>query len=259
MTDEALSRFTIGLLDLTSLNDHDTEADITKLCENASQAFMLANTQVAALCIFPRHIPWARQELTRLGLGSIKIATVSNFPHGRGNIDAAVAETRACLAYGADEVDVVFPYKNLLSGDEDTGYQLVKACKKACGSNVLKVIIETGELKTSELIEKASNIAIKAGADFIKTSTGKVPVNATPEAAKVMLESIKKSNRVVSFKPAGGVKTLDDVKEYYSLVESILGEKALTADRFRFGTSSLLASLLHTMGNQVDHSTSTQY
>ncbi len=252
MSDHELARFTISLLDLTSLNDQDTEADVTKLCESAAQAVSLANIQVAALCIYPRYIPWAKQELSRLGLESIKIATVSNFPHGRDNIDAAVAETRACLAYGADEVDVVFPYKNLLAGDESTGYELVRACKAACGSRVLKVIIETGELASVDLIEKASDIAIKAGADFIKTSTGKVPTNATPAAAKVMLESIRKSNKVVHFKPAGGVKTLEEAKKYYSLVEGILGEEALTPQRFRFGASSLLASLLQTMGKKMD-------
>ncbi|MCZ2723650.1 deoxyribose-phosphate aldolase [Marinomonas sp. 15G1-11] len=252
LTDAELAGFAIGLLDLTSLNDLDTEADITALCESAAKAKQLTHVNVAALCIYPRFIPWAKQELQRLGLENVKVATVSNFPHGRNNIEAAVAETQACLAYGADEVDVVFPYQSLLAGDEQVGLQLVQACKHACGPAVLKVIIETGELKSADMIHRASQIAIQAGADFIKTSTGKVPVNATPEAARVMLECIKKADHRVCFKPAGGVKTLADAKDYFRLVETILGDEALTPERFRFGASSLLASLLLVMGHSIN-------
>ena len=113
----------------------------------------------------------------------IRIATVTNFPHGNDDIEIAVAETKAAVAYGADEVDVVFPYRTLIAGDEKTGFELVKQCKAACGDVLLKVIIETGELKEEGLIKRASEISIEAGANFIKTSTGKVPVNATPESS----------------------------------------------------------------------------
>lgn len=239
----------ISLLDLTSLNDTDTEADITRLCQQARQG----EHQVAALCIYPRFIPWAKAELARLGIDGVKIATVSNFPHGRADIDAAVAETKACVAYGADEVDVVFPWRSLLEGNEEVGYQLVAACKAACGQSVrLKVILETGELKSAELIAKASQIAIRAGADFIKTSTGKVPVNATPEAATIMLQQIHNTDHMLGFKPAGGVKTLDDAKVYLQLAEQYLGADNVTAQWFRFGTSSLLPALLAVIGYSTE-------
>ncbi len=147
----------------------------------------------AAICIYPRFIPIARKTLKEQGTPDIRIATVTNFPHGNDDIDIALAETRAAIAYGADEVDVVFPYRALIAGNEQVGFDLVKACKDACAAaNVLlKVIIETGELKEEALIRKASEISIKAGADFIKTSTGKVPVNATPESARIMMEVIR--------------------------------------------------------------------
>lgn len=137
--------------------------------------------------------PDCSQTLKEQGTPEIRIATVTNFPHGNDDIDIALAETRAAIAYGADEVDVVFPYRALMAGNEQVGFDLVKACKEACAAaNVLlKVIIETGELKDEALIRKASEISIKAGADFIKTSTGKVAVNATPESARIMMEVIR--------------------------------------------------------------------
>ena len=185
------------------------------------------------------------------GIPNVRIATVTNFPHGNDDIDIAVAETRAAVAYGTDEVDVVFPYKALMAGDQAVGFELVKACKAACGESVLlKVIIESGELKTPELIRLASEIAIDAGADFIKTSTGKVPVNATLEAAKIMLDVIKEKNPAVGFKAAGGVKNAAQAAEYLALATSILGDKWISPRTFRFGASSLLADLLATLGHQ---------
>ena len=180
MTDlSASSLRALKLMDLTTLNDDDTNEKVIALCHQAKTP--VGNT--AAICIYPRFIPIARKTLNAQGTPDIRIATVTNFPHGNDDIDIALAETRAAIAYGADEVDVVFPYRALIAGNEQVGFDLVKACKEACAAaNVLlKVIIETGELKEEALIRKASEISIKAGADFIKTSTGKVPVNATPE------------------------------------------------------------------------------
>jgi deoxyribose-phosphate aldolase len=251
MTDAELAKLALGLLDLTSLNDDDTEAKISALCE---QAQIESVGKVAALCIYPRFIPWAKQELARLNITDVKIATVSNFPQGRDNLAAAVAETKACLAYGADEVDVVFPYRALLDGNESIGYKLVKACKAACGEKTLKVIIESGELKTPELIAKASQISIAAGADFIKTSTGKVPVNATPESAQIMLNVIAKLNVQdnVGFKAAGGVKSAEDAMIYLNMAADLFGDEWVNAQHFRFGASSLLANLLNTLDVQQD-------
>jgi deoxyribose-phosphate aldolase len=247
--DIRVATLAISLMDLTSLTDQETPADIERLCHQAKSQ----GGKTAAICIFPRFIPFARKILLEQNTPDIKIATVTNFPHGNDDISIAVAETKAAVAYGADEVDVVFPYKALIAGNTHVGLALVEACKKACPKTVLlKVIIETGELKTPELIELASKIAIRGGADFIKTSTGKVKVNATPEAAKIMLEVIKSTNNDyidTGFKAAGGVKNVDDAQVYLNLAKDILGENWATADHFRFGASSLLANLLSTLGH----------
>lgn len=243
----------ITLMDLTTLNDDDTYQKVIQLCHNAkSQA---GNT--AAVCIYPRFIPIARKTLKAIAATDVKIATVTNFPHGGDDLDIAFAETKAAVAYGADEVDVVFPYQALIAGNEQIGTELVAGCKAICGDTVLlKVIIETGELKTDALITLASKICIEAGADFIKTSTGKVPVNATPEATKLMLEAIKASGKKVGFKAAGGVKNARVASEYMQIARDIMGDNWVNPDNFRFGASSLLASLLSEL-NLADKPTET--
>jgi len=235
----------LTLMDLTSLNDSDNNQTIIDLCHQA-------NTPVghtAAICIYPQFIILAKKTLAELGLSHIKVATVTNFPMGAADVALAVKQTQQAIKLGADEVDVVFPYRALIQGDESIGYELVKACKEACSDQVtLKVIIESGELKSLELIRKASEISIDAGADFIKTSTGKVAVNATLDAAKTMLDVIKEKNLQVGFKAAGGVKTAQDAAAYLSLAQDILGKDWIQASSFRFGASSLLGNLL----NQLD-------
>ncbi len=235
----------LKLMDLTTLNDDDTDEKVIALCHDAKT--VVGNT--AAICIYPRFIPVARKALRQQGTPEVRIATVTNFPHGNDDIEIAVAETRAAVAYGADEVDVVFPYRTLIAGDENTGFELVKQCKAACGDILLKVIIETGELKEEVLIKRASEIAIEAGADFIKTSTGKVPVNATPEAAKIMLTVIRDMGVAdkVGFKPAGGVRTAEDAADYLSMADDILGADWADNMHYRFGASSLLTNLLNTL------------
>jgi deoxyribose-phosphate aldolase len=236
----------LNLMDLTTLNDDDTDAKVIALCHQAKSPAGLT----AAVCIYPRFIPIARKTLREIGADAVRIATVTNFPHGNDDIEIAVAETRAAVAYGADEVDVVFPYRALMAGNEQVGFELVQACKAACGDGVLlKVILETGELKSEALIRRASELAIDAGADFIKTSTGKVPVNATLDAARIMMEVIKAKNTAVGFKPAGGVKDAAKAAEYLDLAASILGDNWVSPRTFRFGASSLLASLLATLGH----------
>ncbi|WP_455817530.1 deoxyribose-phosphate aldolase [Pseudomonas cerasi] len=238
----------LQLIDLTTLNDDDTDAKVIALCHQAKSA----GGNTAAICIYPRFIPIARKTLQEQGTPEIRIATVTNFPHGNDDIAIALAETRAAIAYGADEVDVVFPYRALIAGNETVGFELVSACKKACSdANVLlKVIIETGELKEDMLIRKASEIAIEAGADFIKTSTGKVLVNATPAFAEIMMRVIaeKGVKQQVGFKPAGGVRTADDAALYLKLADDILGSDWADARHFRFGASGLLDSLLNAAG-----------
>lgn len=256
MTDlTASSLRALKLMDLTTLNDDDTNEKVIALCHQAKTP--VGNT--AAVCIYPRFIPIARKTLNEQGTPDIRIATVTNFPHGNDDIDIALAETRAAIAYGADEVDVVFPYRALIAGNEQVGFDLVKACKEACvaakacvAANVLlKVIIETGELKEEALIRKASEIAIKAGADFIKTSTGKVPVNATPESARIMLEVIRDMGvqQSVGFKPAGGVRSAEDAQKFLAIADELFGADWADSRHYRFGASSLLASLLKALGH----------
>ena len=235
----------LKLMDLTTLNDDDTTEKVVALCHDAKTA--VGNT--AAICIYPRFIPAAKKALREQGTPEVRIATVTNFPHGNDDIEIAVAETKAAVAYGADEVDVVFPYRALIAGNEEVGLELVKQCKEACGDITLKVIIETGELKEEALIKKASEICIKAGADFIKTSTGKVPVNATPEYARMMLEVIRDMGvaKTVGFKPAGGVRTAEDAAQYLAMADELLGAEWADNMHYRFGASSLLTNLLNTL------------
>ncbi|MDP8171641.1 deoxyribose-phosphate aldolase [Pasteurella skyensis] len=253
MNQKQIAEQALSLMDLTTLNDNDTDAKVITLCNQAKTDF----GSPAAVCIYPRFIPVAHKTLKALGL-DVKVATVTNFPHGNDDIDIAVAETKVAVAYGADEVDVVFPYKALISGNEHVGFELVKQCKAVCeqANVLLKVIIETGELKTEQLIRKASEIAINAGADFIKTSTGKVPVNATLESARIMLEVIRDLNVAdkVGFKAAGGVKTTAEAEQYLSLAADILGKDWVNSTHFRFGASSLLANLLATLNGTEEQS-----
>ena len=238
---QAASRQGIQLMDLTTLSDDDSDQKVIQLCVDAHSAA----GDTAAVCIYPRFIPIARKTLREQNTPHIKIATVTNFPHGNDDLNIALAETRAAVAYGADEVDLVFPYRALMAGNTEIGKTMVEACRAICGTNVtLKVIIESGVLKTPELIKAASEIAIAAGADFIKTSTGKVPVNATLEAAEIMLTAIKTSGKDVGFKAAGGVKDAQVTYDYLQLSRDIMGDDWVNPSHFRFGASSLLVSLL---------------
>jgi len=246
----------IQLMDLTTLNLDDTDQIVADLCHKA----VSAGGNTAAVCIYPQFIPAAKQALKDLNATDILIATVTNFPHGNADVQQAIDETRQAVALGADEVDVVFPYRAFLAGDKDVGFELVKGCKQACGDNViLKVILETGEIKSPQLIKQASLIAIEAGADFIKTSTGKVPVNATLEAAEQMLHAIKETGSTCGFKAAGGVKSAQDVNDYLTLASSILSTEWVSASHFRFGASSLLDNLLNTLGKGAQPTTQAGY
>lgn len=252
MTNKTLKDYAqqaLSLMDLTSLNDDDTEQAIEALCEKENNS----HGKTAAVCVYPQFVKTSKKVLADNNASEVKVATVTNFPHGNDDIAVAVSETQSAVDAGADEVDVVFPYRALIAGNEQIGAELVKACKDICQTAgvILKVIIESGELKTPELIKKASEISIDNGADFIKTSTGKVAVNATLEAAEIMLNVIKhkadKENRTVGFKAAGGVRSSEDAREYLQLAEEIMGQEWVTADTFRFGASGLLGSLLNTL------------
>ncbi len=231
-------------MDLTSLSHDDTDDDIIALAGKANSP----KGMTAAVCVYPRFVPIAKKTLRELGADAVRVATVCVFPHGRADIELAVAETKACVAYGADEVVTVIPYRALMAGDEAICREQLAAVKEACGDAALKVILETGELKSPELIRKASEIAVEAGAHFIKTSTGKVSVNATLEATAIMLDAIYLSGTECGLKVAGGVRTAEDARNYLEQAHNIFGESFLIAKRFRFGASGLLGALLETLG-----------
>lgn len=245
----------LGLVDLTNLNDDCTAEDISKLTERT----VTDHGSVAAVCVWPRFVAQAVKELTGTG---VKVATVVNFPAGGEDTDAVLAETRQAIADGADEIDLVMPYKAFCEGRKGFAEEQIIRVKSVIPEPaILKVILETGEIKDPLLIHAASNVAIAAGADFIKTSTGKVAVNATLEAAEIMLTAIEEARRddaerVIGFKPAGGIKTAEDAAAYLALADRIMGHNWVSAATFRFGASGLLDSLISTIEGQeiVDHS-----
>jgi deoxyribose-phosphate aldolase len=241
------------LLDLTNLRDDCDNAAIEQLCLRAQTPF----GHTAAICIWPRFVAHARAILGPEH--AVRIATVVNFPSGDLPVATVVEETIQAIADGADEIDMVIPYRALMAGDEAAVTEMVEAVRAACPHACLKVILETGELKDSSLIRRASDLAIAGGADFIKTSTGKVAVNATLEAADRMLQAIRDSKKRVGFKPAGGISTVADADLYLRLAESIMGSNWIMPSTFRFGASSLLDDILATLSGSMTARVSTGY
>lgn len=228
------ARQALACLDLTSLNDgHDRaggEGDVEKLCARADGRF----GRTAAVCVWPRLAGLARSLLPP----AIRVAAVANFPDGSSDTARAVRDTAAIASAGAQEVDVVIPYRDLSAAPA-----LLAAVRRECEGLTLKVILETGELADGALITQAAQIALDAGADFLKTSTGKRPVSATPAAARLLLQAIATSpaqRARVGFKPAGGIRTVADAAVYMALTAELLGADAVTPERFRIGASGLL-------------------
>jgi deoxyribose-phosphate aldolase len=242
MKEPDTARRALPLLDLTSLNDDDDDAAVDRLCARATGPY----GRVAAVCVWPRFIARCRDALAGSG---VHIAAVANFPAGALDTAGAVAEVRAAAAAGADEVDLVWPYAAWLDGQRAEAGELVAACKAACGAGrILKVILESGRLRSPENIAAASRDAIAAGADFIKTSTGKTEVSATLEAAEIMLAAIEQSGHSVGFKAAGGIRTTAQAGAYLALADRILGPGWAAPETFRFGASGLLDDLLAKLG-----------
>jgi|HubBroStandDraft_1064217.scaffolds.fasta_scaffold236165_2 deoxyribose-phosphate aldolase len=242
--DPAMTRRIVSLMDLTSLNETDDEAAILRLSELAVSK---AGT-VAAVCTWPRFIPVARNALRGTG---VRMAAVANFPAGAASIEQAAAETAAAIADGADEVDVVFPYRALLAGDGAAGLALVQRCRGACGDRaLLKVILESGQLSSPDMLRRAADIAVAGGAHFLKTSTGKTLPGATPEAAAVLLEVIAQSRDrrpAVGLKVSGGIRTFAAARDFLDQFERRLGSGSATPASFRIGASTLLGDLLESM------------
>jgi len=228
----------ILLIDLTSLNESDTNETIKTLCRQA----LTPLGPVAAVCIYPKHVAFAKKTL--LG-ASVGIATVANFPHGNGSAKDCITEIKFAMQAGADEIDVVMPYHDYLKGKIEDTSQFLQTCRDACAGHIYKVILETGALGDVNVIRRAAELAIEAGADFIKTSTGKTTVGATLQAAEVILNVIKQfPNKTVGLKISGGVRTCDQAMEYINLAVQNMGRDWITPRTMRFGASQLLQDIL---------------
>ncbi len=236
----ALAARLLPLLDLTSLGEDDTPGKIEALIARARSGGL-----PAAVCVYPEHITTAQR--ARAGL-AVKIATVVNFPDGGSDAGRAERETRRAIAAGADEIDLVLPWAALSRGDIAAARAVVDAARHACGhAHALKLILETGQLATPARIRAAAELGIEAGVDFLKTSTGKVVVNATPTAAAVMLDVIAAHGGRCGFKAAGGIRRSADAVVYLQLARERLGDDWITPAHFRIGASALydeLATLL---------------
>lgn len=225
----------LATLDFTSLGEDDPPAAIAALCARAATLAV----RPAAVCIYPEHVVAARAALDAAGAQAIAVATVVNFPDGASDPGRALSETRRALAAGADEIDLVFPWRAYLAGDREAGPHLVRQCKPVCGKRILKAIIESGELGDPLLVREVTFAALDAGADFVKTSTGRARVGATLEAAQAILECLRERGRG-GFKASGGVRSLDQARQYFELAESICGAGWATSATFRIGSSSTL-------------------
>lgn len=235
-------------IDFTTLEAFDNETKINEFCSKAlSFKDNDLHISVPAVCIYS---PFVRQAKELLRGSGVKVATVAcAFPSGQMPFELKRREVEYCVEQGADEVDMVISRGTFLAGRLDEVYEEIKSVREACAPPVrLKVILETGELKSVENIRRASEIAINAGADFIKTSTGKSPVSATPLAAIIMCDTIKEyfeaTGRMVGFKPAGGMSTIDDALTYFYIVREVLGDRWLNKDYFRVGTSRLAGKVM---------------
>lgn len=240
--------FLLNSVELTSLKTTDSEDTILRFVEKVNK-FDDAYPElghVATVCVYPNFAKICHDTLEN---EDVEIACVSgSFPSAQTFMEVKVAETALAISEGATEIDIVMPVGKFLAGDYEGMCDEIEEIKNVCGEKPLKVILETGCLKTASNIKRASILAMYAGADYIKTSTGKLNPAATPEAALVMCKAIKEyydaTGIQIGFKPAGGLKTVEDAITYYTIVKEVLGEKWLTNKWFRLGTSSLANKLL---------------
>jgi deoxyribose-phosphate aldolase len=243
----------ISMIDLTTLEGADTPGKVRSLCAKAMRPDPSDPTapRVAAVCVYPDMVPIARAAVGGSGVQVASVATA--FPSGRAGLPVKLADTAEAVAAGADEIDMVIDRGAFLSGRYLEVFETIQAVRGACArpdgtAAHLKVIFETGELQTYDNVRRASWLAMIAGADFIKTSTGKVAVNATPPVTMVLLEAVRDFRAAtgvqIGVKPAGGIRTTKDAMKYLVMVNEILGDDWLSPDWFRFGASSLLNDLL---------------
>ena len=243
-----VKRFLMGSIELTTLKTTDSETSVLAFTErvNDFDSQYPDLPHVATICVYPCFASVVSQSLE---VDGVEIACVSgSFPSSQALLEVKVAETALAIKDGATEIDIVMPVGKFLSGDYEGVSDEIGELKQVCGEHAMKVILETGDLATASNIKKASILAMYAGADYIKTSTGKEKVSATPEAAYVMCQAIKEyydeTGIQIGFKPAGGINTVMDAVIYYTIVKEVLGEKWLTNKWFRIGTSRLANLLL---------------
>lgn len=247
----------LNQIDLTTLNGEDTTEKVANMAMKVNQfsEHFPGVKNVAAMCVYPALVSTAYDTLTEpIGIAAV----AAGFPASQTFIEVKVAEAAMAVAAGATEIDIVISIGKFLEGNYQEVFDEISEIKAAIKDAHLKVILETGALKTAENIYKASLIAMAAGADFIKTSTGKIAVNATPEATYVMCQAIKdwqaKTGRKVCYKPAGGVSTTEEAVQHYTLVKEILGQDWLNNESFRFGASRLANNLLTSItGSEVKY------
>ena len=243
-----VKKFLFGSIELTTLSTTDTEEKVLRMVEkvNRFDREYPDIPHVAAVCVYPVFTELVSKSLE---VDGVEITNVcGNFPSSQARMEVKVAETQLAVADGATEIDIVLPVGKFLSGDYEGICDDISEMKQACGAAPMKVILETGDLETASNIKKAALLSMYAGADYIKTSTGKEKVSATPEAAYVMCQAIKeyydKTGIQIGFKPAGGINTVMDTVIYYTIVQQVLGEQWLTNKWFRMGTSRLTNLLL---------------
>lgn len=243
----------MSMIDLTTLEGKDSEEKVRSLCRKAVRPYERDEEvlgfrvpPVAAVCVYPTLVPVAKEALAGSG---VKVASVATgFPSGQYPLEVRIEDTRRAVESGADEIDMVISRGAFLAGRYAEVFAEIERVKEACGAAHLKVILETGELETYDNVRKASDLAIAAGADFIKTSTGKVQPAATLPVTLVMLEAIRdhflRTGRAVGMKPAGGIRTAKQALHYLVMVKETLGDGWLSSDRFRLGASTLANDIL---------------
>lgn len=245
---EAGLRLALSMVDLTTLEGKDSPEKVRSLCRKAilPDANDPTLSHVAAICVYPELVPIAVEELEGSGVHIASVAT--GFPSGQYPLDVRLDDTRRAVEAGADEIDMVISRGRFLAGERGRVFDEIASIKDACGEAHLKVILETGELETYDLVREASDLAIAAGADFIKTSTGKIAPAATMGVTLVMLEAVRdhflKTGKHIGVKPAGGIKTSKQALHYLVMVKETVGDDWLTPDLFRFGASSLTNDIL---------------
>lgn len=247
-------KMALSMIDLTTLEGQDTPGKVSQLCYKAQHLHdaLPGLPTVAAVCVYPSMVSIAKKAL---GNSGIKVASVATaFPSGQSSLDIKLTDTKMAVDAGADEIDMVISRGKMLTGDYHFVFDEIAAIKDACGKARLKVILETGELDTYDTVRRASDIAMYAGADFIKTSTGKIQPAATMPVTLVMLQAIrdfyKKTGRMVGMKPAGGISKSKLALHYLIMVKETLGDDWLTNEWFRFGASSLANDVLMQLAKQ---------